>query len=69
MSEIIKKDCITTVSDVVRNSNVNIRLEEWPCAVAILGVCATIAFVEWLKISHSEELADMMPMNVVKDAA
>ena len=69
MNEMIKKDCTTAVTEAVKNANVNITLEDWPCAVAVLGICETLAFVEWLQISLQEKTAQKVPVKVVKDAA
>jgi len=69
MNEMIKRDCTTAVTEAVKNANVNINLENWPCAVAVLGVCATVAFVEWLQVSLQEKTMQKVPVKVVKDAA
>ena len=35
-------------AEVLKNADVKIRLEQWPCAVALLGVSAAWAFVNWV---------------------
>ena len=69
MNEMIKKDCTTAVTEAVKNANVNITLEDWTCAVTVLGICATLAFVEWLQISLQQKSAQKVPVKDDKDAA
>lgn len=69
MDEMIRKDCVTAVSEAVKNANVNITLEAWPCTVAVLGVCATVAFIAWLNSPEQCEKVQQVPVKVVKDAA
>ena len=42
MNEIIKKECMEVLAGGVKNADIKISLEGWPCTVASLGVCATI---------------------------
>ncbi len=69
MDEMIRKDCVTAVSEAVKHANVNITLEAWPCTVAVLGVCATVAFIAWLNSPEEHEKVQPVPAKVVKDAA
>lgn len=70
MDEMIRKDCAAAVSEaVVKNANVNITLEDWPCAVAVLGICATVAFLAWLDSSNQIEKVQRAPVKVVKASA
>ncbi len=55
--------------DINKLSNVNITLEAWPCTVAVLGVCATVAFIAWLNSPEEHEKVQPVPAKVVKDAA
>lgn len=48
MNEIMRNECCQVASEAVRSADIKITLEQWPCAVAILGVCMTYAFVVWL---------------------
>lgn len=48
MSDIIKKEGANLLSETVKTADIQITLEQWPCAVAVLGVCVTYAFVSWI---------------------
>lgn len=52
MDEVIERDSAENISDAIRDVNVNISLEGWPCAVAVVGVCATVVFTGWLKFKN-----------------
>lgn len=69
MDEMIKENCATAIIEAVKNANVDISLKDWPCAVAVLGVCATVAFMEWLQVGLQEKTTQKLPVKVVKDAA
>lgn len=51
MNEVMRNECCNAVTNAIESADIKITLEPWPCAVAILGVCATYAFVSWLKLS------------------
>lgn len=38
-------DC---VNQIAGRMDVSVRLEQWPCAVAIIGVCAAYVFLAWI---------------------
>lgn len=62
MNEMIRKDCCTSVAtEVAKNANVNITLEGWPLAVTVLEICATHAFVEWLRVRQQEKTIQKVP--------
>lgn len=46
MNEIIKNQCANLVKDATKSFQ--IKLEQWPCTMAVLGICATWAFVSWI---------------------
>lgn len=48
MNDLIKREGTTCVTEVIKNADIKITLEQWPCAVAVLGICATYAFVSWV---------------------
>lgn len=48
MNDIVKDQGMNYVSEAVKSADIKICLEQWPCAVTVLGLCATYAFVSWL---------------------
>lgn len=48
MNNIVKKEGINLLPEVLKSADTKFTLEQWPCTVAILGICATYAFVSWL---------------------
>lgn len=48
MNNIIKTEGSNYLSEVIKSADIKITIEQWPCAVAVLGICATYAFVSWV---------------------
>lgn len=66
MNEMIKRDCVT---DVIKNTDVKISLEGWPCTVATIGICVTVAIVEWLKYNQPVRKIEKETINLERNAA
>ena len=58
MNDMIKREGTICVSEAVKNADIKITLEQWPCAVAILGICATYAFVSWVNRRIDEQKSE-----------
>lgn len=43
---------IQQFKDLSKNVDVKISLSQWPCAVAILGICAAHMFSLWAKRAY-----------------
>lgn len=54
MNDVMKSEAITFWSDAAKSADIKITLEQWPCTIAVLGVCATYAFVSWINKSAHE---------------
>ena len=48
MNDLVRKEETNIWSEAVKTADIKITLEQWPCAVAVLGICATYAFVYWI---------------------
>ena len=48
MNDIVKNEETNFMAEAVKVADIKITLEQWPCAVAVLGVCVTYAFVSWI---------------------
>lgn len=55
MNDMIKGEDSNIMREVIKSANIKITLEQWPCAVAILGIGATYAFVTWLENKSQED--------------
>lgn len=49
MEQIIRAGAEAAGKEVVRNSNINISLEGWPCAVTFIGLGIVCAIIEKIK--------------------
>lgn len=58
MNDMIKREGTTCVAETVKNADIKITLEQWPCAVAVLGICATYAFVSWVNRPMEEQKSE-----------
>lgn len=58
MKELMKENSRDITQDIVKSDNIKITLEQWPCTVAILGICATYAFVSWINQSAMGKTED-----------
>ena len=47
MNNIIKTEGTACLSNIINSADIKITLEQWPCTVAVLGICATYAFITW----------------------
>lgn len=54
MNNSINEKGMDYISEAIKSIDIKITLEQWPCAVAILGGCATYAFVSWINKTSSE---------------
>lgn len=55
MNDMIKREGAEYIADAIKTADIKISLEQWPCAVAVLGVCATCAFVAWINKPAEEQ--------------
>lgn len=51
MNNIITHEEIRCIAEALKGVDIKIRLEQWPCTVAILGVCATLVAMAWINNS------------------
>ena len=51
MKEFLKEVCVGCVEGATKNINVSISLKGWECVAAISVICATGAYIVWLKTS------------------
>lgn len=58
MNDLIKREGTTCVTEAIKNAYIKITLEQWPCAVAVLGICATYAFVSWVNRPVEEQKSE-----------
>ena len=55
MNDLIKRESATCVTEALKNADIKITLEQQPCAVTVLGICATYAFVSWVNKTMEEQ--------------
>lgn len=48
MNDMLKREGAAYAAETAKNADIKITLEQWPCAIAVLGICATYAFVSWV---------------------
>ncbi len=48
MNDVLRNECCNVAAKAVESADIKITLEPWPCVVAVLGICATYAYVSWL---------------------
>ena len=48
MNEVMRNEGSGIITEVIKSADIKITLEQWPCTVAILGVCVTCAFIAWV---------------------
>ena len=58
MNDLIKRVGSMCVAEAIKNADIKITLEQWPCAVAVLGICATYAFVSWVNRPVEEQKSE-----------
>ena len=63
MNNIIKNEGTNLVNEAVKNADIKITLEQWPCAVAVLGLCVTYAFVSWINRPINNTYANAASMS------
>lgn len=52
MKEVVKEEGNNIITELVKSADVKITLEQWPCTVAILGICMTCSFIAWINASQ-----------------
>ncbi len=48
MNNITTNEYGNFITEVAKSSNINIGMQQWPAAVAVLGVCLAWVTVEWI---------------------
>ena len=58
MNDLIKRERTTCVTEASKIADIKTTLEQWPCAVAVLGICATYALVSWANRPVGEQKSE-----------
>lgn len=56
MEQIIRASAEEAGREVVRNANINISLEGWPCAVTFIGLGIVCAVIEKMKCDAKQAI-------------